>query len=70
MLHQLITSKIGDISKDILDESDENDMENDKINYNGVGGNNEKDGKGDFDYDINDILDLGDDDSSDDNEEW
>jgi hypothetical protein len=59
--HNLITSEIGDIPRDMLDDSDENNTENDKIDDSEVSGNNKRVGEGDFDYDINDVLDLSDD---------
>ncbi|PKB92069.1 hypothetical protein RhiirA5_446176, partial [Rhizophagus irregularis] len=50
--HGSITS---DIPRDILDDSDENNAEDDEVNDSG---NNKKAGKGDYDYDIDDVLDL------------
>jgi len=51
--HDLITSGIGDIPVDILEYSDEDNVEDEEV---GVGDNNERVGEGDFDYDIDDIV--------------
>ena len=64
--HNLITNEIGNILADILEYSDEDDEdEEDGIDEEevGVGDYNKRDGVGDFDYDVNDILgdDNGDD---------
>ncbi|GET62960.1 ribonuclease H-like domain-containing protein [Rhizophagus irregularis DAOM 181602=DAOM 197198] len=68
--HDSITSEIGDIPRDILDDSDENNAEDDEVDDSG---NNKRPGEGDYDYDIDDVLGMDDgnnnDDNYDDNEE-
>jgi len=62
--HDSITSEIGDIPRDILDDSDENNAEGDEVDDSG---NNKRAGEGDYDYDRDDILGMGDGDNNDDN---
>ncbi|GBC53927.2 ribonuclease H-like domain-containing protein [Rhizophagus irregularis DAOM 181602=DAOM 197198] len=62
--HDSITSEIGDISRDILDDSDENNAEDDEVDDSG---NNKRPGEGDYDYDIDDVLGMDDGDNNDDN---
>ncbi|PKC61398.1 hypothetical protein RhiirA1_466603 [Rhizophagus irregularis] len=50
--HGSITS---DIPRDILDDLDENNAEDDEVNDSG---NNKRAGKGDYDYDIDDVLGM------------
>ncbi|EXX66975.1 hypothetical protein GLOIN_2v1786842 [Rhizophagus irregularis DAOM 181602=DAOM 197198] len=54
----------SDIPRDILDNSDENNAEDDEVNDSG---NNKRAGKGDYDYDIDDVLGMDDSDNNDDN---
>jgi hypothetical protein len=61
LTHHLITSEIGDIPGDILDDLDENNAENDEDNDSRVCDNRKKVGEGDFNYDIDDILGISDD---------
>ncbi|GBC52238.2 ribonuclease H-like domain-containing protein [Rhizophagus irregularis DAOM 181602=DAOM 197198] len=56
--------KIGDIPRDILDDSDENNAEDDEVDDSG---NNKRSGEGDYDYDIDDVLGMDDGDNNDDN---
>lgn len=60
--HNLITNEIGSIPADILEYSDEDDEdEEDGMDEEEVGVG-DRDGVGDFDYDVNDILgEIGDD---------
>ncbi|GET56116.1 ribonuclease H-like domain-containing protein [Rhizophagus irregularis DAOM 181602=DAOM 197198] len=62
--HDSITSEIGDILRDILDDSDENNAEDDEVDDSG---NNKRPGEGDYDYDIDDVLGMDDGDNNDDN---
>ncbi|GET55701.1 ribonuclease H-like domain-containing protein [Rhizophagus irregularis DAOM 181602=DAOM 197198] len=62
--HDSITSEIGDIPRDILDDSDENNAEDDKVDDSG---NNKRPREGDYDYDIDDVLGMDDGDNNDDN---
>ncbi|GBC39627.2 ribonuclease H-like domain-containing protein [Rhizophagus irregularis DAOM 181602=DAOM 197198] len=62
--HDSITSEIGDIPRDILDDSDENNAEDDEVDDSG---NNKRPGEGDYDYDIDDVLGMDDGDNNDDN---
>ncbi|GET56207.1 ribonuclease H-like domain-containing protein [Rhizophagus irregularis DAOM 181602=DAOM 197198] len=51
--HDSITSEIGDIPRNILDDSNENNAEDDEVDDSG---NNKRPGEGDYDYDIDDVL--------------
>jgi hypothetical protein len=54
-------NELGEVPEDILDDLDnlnENNTENDEVNNVGI---NDKVGVGDFDYDIDDILGLNND---------
>lgn len=51
--HGLIVDGIGDIPEDILDNSDEDNLNNNDDNSNKVVDDS---GRGDFDYDINDLI--------------
>ncbi|CAB4375946.1 unnamed protein product [Rhizophagus irregularis] len=62
--HDSITSEIGDISRDILNDSDENNAEDDEVDDSG---NNKRPREGDYDYDIDDVLGMDDGDNNDDN---
>ncbi|GET53187.1 ribonuclease H-like domain-containing protein [Rhizophagus irregularis DAOM 181602=DAOM 197198] len=62
--HDSITSEIGDIPRDILDDSDENNAEDDEVDDSG---NNKRPGEGDYDYDIDDVLGMDDGDNNDNN---
>ncbi|EXX57220.1 hypothetical protein RirG_209120 [Rhizophagus irregularis DAOM 197198w] len=62
--HDSITSEIGNIPRDILDDSDENNAEDDEVDDSG---NNKRAGEGDYDYDIDDVLGMDDGDNNDDN---
>ncbi|CAB5350508.1 unnamed protein product [Rhizophagus irregularis] len=62
--HDSITSEIGDIPRDILDDSDENNAEDDEVDDSG---NNKRPGESDYDYDIDDVLGMDDGDNNDDN---
>ncbi|GET57734.1 ribonuclease H-like domain-containing protein [Rhizophagus irregularis DAOM 181602=DAOM 197198] len=62
--HDSITSEIGDIPRDILDDSDENNAEDNEVDDSG---NNKRPGEGDYDYDIDDVLGMDDGDNNDDN---
>ncbi|GBC40872.2 hypothetical protein GLOIN_2v1786842 [Rhizophagus irregularis DAOM 181602=DAOM 197198] len=57
-------SEISDIPRDILDDSDENNAKDDEVDDSG---NNKRAGKGDYDYDIDDVLGMNDGDNNDDN---
>lgn len=60
--HSLIANEIGEVPEDILDDLDdlnENNTENDEVNN--VGINDDRVGVGDFDYDIDDILGINND---------
>ena len=52
-----------------MDESDENNAEDDEVNDSGASDNNKRSGVGDYDYDIDAVLGIGDDDNYDDNYE-
>jgi len=67
--HDLITNGIADIPRDILDESDENNAKDDEVNNSGASDNNKRSGVGDYDYDIDAVLSIGDDNNYDDNYE-
>ncbi|GBC53917.2 ribonuclease H-like domain-containing protein [Rhizophagus irregularis DAOM 181602=DAOM 197198] len=56
--------EIGDIPRDILDDSDENNAEDDEVDDSS---NNKRPGEGDYDYDIDDVLGMDDGDNIDDN---
>ncbi|GBC36151.2 ribonuclease H-like domain-containing protein [Rhizophagus irregularis DAOM 181602=DAOM 197198] len=56
--------EIGNIPRDILDDSDENNVEDDEVDDSG---NNKRPGEGDYDYDIDDVLGMDDGDNNDDN---
>ncbi|GET53186.1 hypothetical protein GLOIN_2v1783329 [Rhizophagus irregularis DAOM 181602=DAOM 197198] len=56
--------EIGDIPRDILDDSDENNAEDDEVDDSG---NNKRPGEGDYDYDIDDVLGMDDGDNNDNN---
>ncbi|GBC39259.1 hypothetical protein GLOIN_2v1786842 [Rhizophagus irregularis DAOM 181602=DAOM 197198] len=62
--HDSITSEIGDIPRNILDDSDENNAEDDEVDDSG---NNKRPGEGDYDYNIDDVLGMDDGDNNDDN---
>ena len=62
MSHSLIINEIGDISSDILDDSDENNGDDD--NNDKGSGVPTRIGEGVFDYDINDLVDDWDDDDN------
>ncbi|PKK61994.1 hypothetical protein RhiirC2_791023 [Rhizophagus irregularis] len=55
LLHDSITSEISDISRNILDDSDENNVKGDEINDSG---NNKRAGEDKYDYNIYDILSM------------
>jgi len=57
--HSLITNEIGEVPEDILDDSDENGTENEEVNSGEV--SDERVGVGDFDYDVDDILGIDED---------
>ncbi|POG61281.1 hypothetical protein GLOIN_2v1786842 [Rhizophagus irregularis DAOM 181602=DAOM 197198] len=62
LLHDSITSEISDISRNILDDSDENNVKGDEINDSG---NNKRAGEGNYDYNIDDILSMDNGDNND-----
>ena len=57
--HSLITNEIGEVPEDILDDSDENGTENEEVNSGEV--SDERVGVGDFDYGVDDILGIDED---------
>ncbi|PKC75618.1 hypothetical protein RhiirA1_436091 [Rhizophagus irregularis] len=63
-IKELNAGEIGDILRDILDDSDENNAEDDEVDDSG---NNKRPGEGDYDYDIDDVLGMDDGDNNDDN---
>ncbi|GBC23186.2 ribonuclease H-like domain-containing protein [Rhizophagus irregularis DAOM 181602=DAOM 197198] len=62
--HDSITSKISDIPRDILNDSDENNAEDDEVDDSS---NNKRPREGDYDYDIDDVLGMDNSDNNDDN---
>ena len=56
LFHRLIVDKIGDISEDILDYSDEDNSNDNEVNGDKVGDELDDSGKGDFNYDIDDLI--------------
>ena len=61
---QLLTSKISDIPKDILDDSDKNNAEDNEVDNSG---NNKRAEEDDYGYGINDVLGMDDDVNNNDN---
>ncbi|GET63380.1 hypothetical protein GLOIN_2v1783329 [Rhizophagus irregularis DAOM 181602=DAOM 197198] len=59
-----VNCEIGDILRDISDDSDENNAEDNEVDDSG---NNKRAGEGDYDYDIDDVLGMNDGDNNDDN---
>lgn len=54
--HELIVDGIGDIPEDILDNSDEDSSNNNEDDGNKVGDEPDDSGKGDFNYNIDDLI--------------
>jgi hypothetical protein len=56
--HELVIKEIGEIPNDILDDSEECDEEDEKINTDdGNDEESESEGRGNFDYNVEDVLD-------------